>query len=183
MKKVIGTLLMFLFTTLIHLQGEVSGGVFAAEIKIAYVNLQKALNESQPGKDAKEDMAGEIKKRQDEVNARQEELKKLKEEIEKKGAIWSKEIREQKEREFQAKSQDFQRYFLQSEDELRKKEQEKVREIIKELQGIVKELAKKKGYTYVFEKTEGGVIYGPDEMDLTDEVIKIYNSQYKKEKK
>jgi len=177
MKRVIASLLVFLFTIFI------SEGVFAAEIKIAYVNLQKALNESQPGKDAKEDMGGEVKRRQDEVNLRQEELKKLKEEIDKKGAVWSKEIREQKEKEFQAKSQDFQRFFLQSEDELRRKEQEKVREIIKELQEIVRELAKKKGYTYVFEKTEGGVIYGPDEMDLTDEVIKIYNGRYKKEKK
>ncbi|MBI5286682.1 MAG: OmpH family outer membrane protein [Deltaproteobacteria bacterium] len=173
----------FILALAIVLSFVILGTVNAAEVKIAYVNLQKALNESHAGKDAKDNMAEEIKKRQEQVDARQEELKKLKEEIDKKGAIWSKEVREQKEKEFQARSQDFQRFFLQSEDELRKKEQEKVREIIKELQEVVKELAKKKGYTYVFEKTEGGVIYSPDDMDLTDEVIKIYNGRYKKEKK
>ncbi|MBI5892124.1 MAG: OmpH family outer membrane protein [Deltaproteobacteria bacterium] len=159
-----------------------SGEAVAAEAKIAYVNLQKALNESTAGKDAKAEMAAEIKKGQEQVNAKQEELKKLKEDIEKKGAILSKEAREQKEAEFNRKSQEFQKSFMQSEDVLRKKEQESVREIIKELEEIVKVLAKEKGYAYVIEKTESGLIVGPPDMDLTDDVVKIYNKQYKKEK-
>lgn len=157
--------------------------VMAAEAKIAYVNLQKALNESTAGKDAKAEMAQEIKKRQEDVNAKQEELKKLKEDIEKKGAVLSKEAREQKEMEFNKKSQEFQKSFMQSEDTLRKKEQESVREIIKELEDIVKTLAKEKGYAYVIEKTESGLIVGPPDMDLTDDVVRTYNKQYKKEKK
>ncbi|MBI5682797.1 MAG: OmpH family outer membrane protein [Deltaproteobacteria bacterium] len=160
-----------------------TAGIYAAEMKIAYVNLQKALNESTAGKDAKAEMADEIKKRQDDVNAKQEELKKLKEELEKKGAVLSKEVREQKETEFQRKSQEFQRFFIQSEEALRKKEQESVRDIIKELEEIVRKMAKDKGYTYVLEKVEGGIIHGPAESDLTEEVVKIYNKQYKKEKK
>ena len=159
-----------------------SAKVMAAEAKIAYVNLQKALNESTAGKDAKEEMSKEVKKRQEEVNAKQEELKKLKEDIEKKGAILSKEAREQKEMEFNKKSQEFQKSFMQSEDVLRKKEQESVREIIKELEDIVKTLAKEKGYAYVIEKTESGLLVAPPDMDLTDDVVKIYNKQYKKEK-
>src|SRR3972149_2595484 len=90
----------------------------AAEVKIAYVNLQKALNDSKTGKDAKAEMANEIKKRQVEID--------VKEELEKKGALLSKEVREQKEAEFSKKSQEFQRSFVQSEDVLRKKEQESV---------------------------------------------------------
>lgn len=160
-----------------------AASTMAAEAKIAYVNLQKALNESTAGKDAKAEMAEEIKKRQEDVNAKQEELKKLKEDIEKKGAILSKDAKEQKETEFNKKSQEFQRSFMQSEDVLRKKEQESVKEIIKSLEEIVKTLAKEKGYTYVLEKTESGLIVGPADMDLTDEVVKIYNKQYKKEKK
>jgi len=48
-------------------------------------------------------------------------------------------------------------------------------EIIKELRDIVKELAKKKGYTYVFEKSGGAILYGPVSGDLTDDVIKAFN--------
>ena len=154
----------------------------AAEVKIAYVNLQKALNDSNTGKDAKAEMANEIKKRQLEIDAKQEELKKLKEELEKKGALLSKEVREQKEAEFSKKSQEFQRSFVQSEDVLRKKEQESVREIIKELEEIVKAMAKEKGYTYVFEKNESGILYGPADSDLTEEIVKRYDKQYKKDK-
>lgn len=158
-------------------------GANAAATKIAYVNWQKALNESIAGKDAKADLADEIKRRQDDVNAKQEELKKLKEELEKKGAVLSKEVREQKEIELNRKSVEFQRSFIQSEEALKKKEQDSIKDIITEMEDIVRKIAKEKGYDFVFEKREAGIILGPVELDLTDEVIKVHNKQYKKVKK
>ena len=79
----------------------------------------------------------------------------------------------------QAKAQEFQRFYLQSNDDLKRREQMEKTEIIKGLIEIAKPLAKEKGYAFLFELQ--GLIYGPPEADLTNDIIKAYNAEHKKE--
>ncbi len=151
----------------------------AAELKIGYANLQRALNECDAGLKAKDTLKDEAKKLEDELNVKQEDLKKLRDEIDKKANAWNKETKEAKENEFKSKSQDFQKQYMQYGDELNKKKQDTEAKIIDDLRDVVEELAKKKGYTYVFEKSVGGLLYAPPQDDLTDEVVKVYNKRFK----
>lgn len=153
----------------------------AAELKVGYINLQKALNECQAGKEAVSELEAETKKRQEEVDKKQEELKKLNEEMEKKRSVWSEDMKEQKQKELQSKMQEFQRFFMQSNDDIKRKETEKKTVIIKDLVELAKALAKDKGYSFIFESQ--GLIYGPPDAELTGELIKLYDSEYKKGKK
>src|SRR3990172_12446059 len=89
-----------------------SGVICAAEPKLAVVNLQKALNDCSAGKEAVAELETEVKKRQEQVDAKQEELKKLNEEVEKKKSVRSDEMKEQKQREVQARMQEFQRLYI-----------------------------------------------------------------------
>src|SRR3989338_4567734 len=134
-----------------------SGAAVAAELKLGYVNLQKALNECLAGKEAVQELDAETKKRQEQIDVKQEDLKKLNEEIEKKKTVWSADMQEQKQKELQARMQEFQRFYLQSNDELKRREQEKKTVIIKDLIEIAKPLGKEKGYTFLFELQ--GLIY------------------------
>ena len=158
-----------------------SGAAVAAELKLGYVNLQKALNECLAGKEAVLELEAETKKRQEQIDVKQEDLKKLNEEIEKKKTVWSADMQEQKQKELQSRMQEFQRFYLQSNDDLKRREQEKKTVIVKDLIEIAKPLAKEKGYTFLFELQ--GLIYGPLEADLTNDLIKAYDVEYKKAKK
>jgi outer membrane protein len=170
MKKFLGlTVFLAALLTLTH--------AAAGELKIAYVDLQKALNESGAGMRAKEELKKEAQKREEELSSRQEELKKLKEEMDKKRSVWNEETRKKKEEEFQTKSQEFQKQYVQYGEELNKKKQETEGKIIEELRVLVDEMAKKNGYTYVFETSMGGILYGPVEDDITDELIEAYNKK------
>ncbi len=172
MKKVFAVTLLALFAFIAQAS--------AAELRIAYANLQRALNECEAGIRAKEELKKEAQKLEAELTAKQEELKKLKEEIDKKGSVWNKETREAKQREFQAKSQELQKEFMRYSDELNKKRSRREGEIIRELKKVIKEIAEKEGYSYVFEYSLGGLLYAPDEADITDEVIKAYNARVKR---
>lgn len=151
----------------------------SADVRIGYANLQRALNECVAGVKAKDALKEEAKKLEDVLNAKQEELKKLKDEITKKGSLWNKETKEQKEQELNAKAQDFQRQYMQYNDDLNKKKVTTEAQIIEDLKSVVEEVAKKKGYAYVFEKSVGGLLYAPADTDLTDEVIKVYDKRQK----
>jgi outer membrane protein len=62
--------------------------------------------------------------------------------------------------------------------ELTKKRDDKVREILAEIQNIVTDLAKKEGYTYVLNSRV--MIYGDPQLNVTDKVLKTLNDSYKK---
>ncbi|MFQ5441672.1 MAG: OmpH family outer membrane protein [Thermodesulfobacteriota bacterium] len=151
----------------------------AGEVKIAYADLQKALNVCEAGVSAKESLKKEADKLEKELDVKQEKLKKFKEEIEKKKNVWNKDTLRAKEKDFNEQSKDFQKQFMASNDKLNKIKREKESRIIDELRDVVRGLAKDKGYAFVFEKSTGGLLYGPPEADLTEEVIKTYNKRFR----
>ncbi len=153
----------------------------AAELKIGYVNLQKALNECEAGIKAKQELKEEARKLEKKLTKKQEELKKLREEIEKKHAVWNEETRKAKERDYQIKSQQLQEEFVRLSEELNRKRSQKEEKIIKELRAIIDRVAKERGYTYVLEASTGLILYGPEKDDITDLVIKLYNEKLKKD--
>lgn len=178
MRKTVLSFVLTVFVACLALHALASSSA-AAEMKIGYANLMKALNESEAGLKAKEYLKEEKKKLEEALNAKQEELKKMKEEIDKKGGVWNKETLETKEKEFRTKRDEFQKLYMEYDEQLKKKEQEKQGQIIEDLTSVVEEVAKKRGLTYVFERSVGGLIYAPSEADITDEVIKTYNKKYK----
>ena len=55
--------------------------------------------------------------------------------------------------------------------------------LVKTVKAFVKEYGKTNGYTYIYGANESGnILYGKEEMDITDEVIEALNDKYKAEK-
>jgi outer membrane protein len=158
-----------------------AAGTCLAESKIGFVDVQKALNLSDAGKDAKEQLSIKVKKYQDEINAKQEELKKLKDELERQGAILSESKKADKEKDYSAKLKDFQRFTKDAQEELQGKDEELTKKILEGFEVVVKEYGRKNGFTIIFARTGSeGIIFVDDKIDLTDELVKQFNAIKKK---
>ena len=59
--------------------------IYAEEIKLGYVDLQRALNDSEAGKTAKEKFKGEVDKAEQSLEKRKNEVEKLKESLRRRG--------------------------------------------------------------------------------------------------
>lgn len=151
----------------------------AAESKLGYIDMQRALNSSEAGKEAKEQLATKVKKYQDEINVKQEELKKLKDELEKQGMLLSESARSAKEKEYQNKLKDFQRFTKDAQDELQGKDEEFTRKILESMEKIIQDYGKKNGFTFIFVKNES-MLFVDEKVDVTDEVLKLLNANRKK---
>jgi outer membrane protein len=53
-----------------------------------------------------------------------------------------------------------------------------MRGIIDRMAGIVREIAEADGFTMVFERNDSGLVYAPPALDLTNELIRKYNSRH-----
>jgi len=155
------------------------GNVLGAEAKFGYVDLQKALNVSESGKTAKQQIEKKVKEYEAQIDQRKEELKKAKDELEKQALLLSDDARASKEREYQQKLKDFQRFTKDIQDELQMRDNDFTRKILEEILQVVADLGKKEKFTAIFEKNESSLIYADPSMDLTDQVIKTYNGKAK----
>jgi len=150
----------------------------AAEYRLAYVDLQKALNLCKAGQEAKEKFAKKVEKAEQSLAGRQEELKKLKEVLEKQGSMLNEATFKEKEKDYQAKLRDFKRLYEESQDELKAQDNEAVKEILSELVKITQSYGKEKGFSLVFEKSESALLFADETMEITDEIIKRYDASY-----
>ena len=159
--------------------GLLAGPAGSAEFKIASVDIQKAVNECNAGKDAKKDITKEVEKFQRLIAEKQKDLQTMKETLEKQAAMLNPDARAAKEKEYQSKLRDFQRWGEDYQNDLNQKRTEKERAISQSLQKVIQKLGADEGYTLILEKNEAIVLYASKVIDITDRVIKLYDSQKK----
>ncbi len=151
--------------------------------KIGYVDLQRALNESEAGRKAKEDFKVQVDKLQGQLKRQKDEIDSLKDQLEKKSAVMKDDQRANLEDEYRRKLRDFERNYKDSQADLQKKDNELTGAIIKDLQEVIRDYGEREGYTLILEATSSAVLYGAKSADLTDDVMKLYNSTRPSKKK
>ncbi len=147
--------------------------------KIAVIDMQKVMRESHAGKAAMEKLNKKFEKLREELRKKQEELKAFKEDLEKKAPLLSEEARAEKERQYKKMLRDFKDQSDDAQFEMRQAESRTMEPILKELEKIVTEIGKKKGYTLILENKMPGIYYVAPEADITDEIIKAYDAMKK----
>lgn len=150
-----------------------------AAFKVAYVDLQKALQTVDAGKTAKSDLEKEVAGKRASLEKQQAALQQEAEQFEKKSAILNDSAKQAKQQELQKKFADFQRQASESQMDLQKRERELTKPLIDELRAIIEGLGKEKGFQLILEKNEGAVLYAENGQDLTDQVITLFNSKHK----
>lgn len=150
----------------------------AAEVKIGYVDMQRALNESETGKEAKVVMETEYKKIQDEITQREKELQTSQETLQRQGMMLSEKGRKEKEREFQNKMREYKRWREDRLSEFKQTERDFTKAALRGLAAVVGKLGEDEKFTVILEK--GQALYISGTTDLTDRVINIFNSTNKK---
>ena len=152
----------------------------AAQVKIGYVDLQKIVTTSDQGKEAMGTLDSIEKAKTALINAKVLEIKKLEEELTKQSAVLTPESKEKKQMEHEKLMMDYQKMRRDRDEELKKNEAEFIQKIVLDVKTLLKKIAEEEGYTVIL--SEQGVIYIPDEFNLTDRVIKQFNEGSKKTK-
>src|SRR4030066_2321631 len=155
------------------------GSVWATDLKIAYVDIQKAVNECNSGKDAKKAITKEVEKFQRLIVDRQKELQTMKESLEKQAPMLTPDARATREKDYQNKLREFQRWGGDSQNEINQKRMEMERNISIGLQKVIQKVGADEGYTFILEKNENIVLYISKTIDITDRVIKAYEGRKK----
>jgi len=150
-----------------------------AELKIAYVDLNKALNESQQGKEAIKVLEDLVKSKQVVIDKKGEEIKKLETEMEKQASILTPESIKETQSEHEKMLKEYQRMVQDNQAEIQKKQSEYMQRIISDLRNVIITIGQEENYTAIFEVVESGILYMPKTSDITEKVIVKFNETHK----
>lgn len=153
----------------------------AQEMKIGFVDLQRALNEVDEGAAAKAALKREFDAKQAELDNRQNELKALKDELDARGMMMTPEAKQEKAAELQRKLMEVQQIYFQLQQELSQKEAQATSGIFAKMGTLLETMGRESGYTIIVEKS--AVVYAKPSLDLTNELIRRYNDAYGSKKK
>ncbi len=149
--------------------------------QIVTVNIQDILLASEAGQEVKKVLEEKVGEFQNKFQQEQEEIDTLRAEIEKKGSVWSPEVREEKERDYQKRVREMQ---LKSEDaqfELQQLEKQVMSPVLNELQKVIKEVGEKNGYAMILD-SRAGLLYVDESLDISEMVRKELDASQKAEK-
>lgn len=152
-------------------------------LRVAYVDMQAAILQTEEGKPAKTKIEKEAETKKKELVAQEAELKKLDEEFESQKGVLSEDVKATKMKDFQAKLASLRGAQMNFQQEVRQKEMQETQKIFQNISGIIDDVAKKKGYDFVFERSAGALLYAAKIDDLTGEVVTQYNQRHKVSKK
>jgi outer membrane protein len=165
---------------LLGLGAEASAQGAAGSLKIGFIDMQRAIQETSTGKKAKKDLEKEFNSKKAELQKKEEEIKKMNEDLEKKRVALSDEARSRKMQELSQEMAKFQREVTESQMNLQRREQSLTKPIVDKLQEAIDRIAKDQGFTMILEKgQQPTVIWAKKEVDLTDEVVKAYEKMVK----
>ena len=100
----------------------------------------------------------------------------MKEDIEKQRDVLSRAALQKRVETYQKAFIELQSTYVEYQRELAKKEAQLTKGILEQMQTIIRRMGQSESFTLIVERNEGGVVWVPGHLDLTDRVIQQYNS-------
>lgn len=147
-----------------------------AEVKIGYVDMQKAIQDTAAGKKAKKELEDEFNKKKKELEKKEADIKKMHEDFEKRSAAMNDDARNKKQNEIRTEMGKYQESAAKAQMDIQKKERDLTQPIVTKLKSMLEDIAKKEDYTVILEKSENSVMYAKKDIDLTERLVKAYDS-------
>jgi outer membrane protein len=147
------------------------GAIALADIKIGYIDLQKAIQTTTVGKKAKAELQGEFDKRKKDIEKKETDIKKLTEDLEKKKAVLAEDALAKKQSEIQEEMMKYRELVGKNQLEIQKKEHDLTAPILEKLRNLIDKMAKTEGYSVILEKNEQSVLWVKGDLDITEKVV------------
>ncbi|MBI3329146.1 MAG: OmpH family outer membrane protein, partial [Nitrospinae bacterium] len=159
-------------------------------LKVGIVDLDRALKDSTAGKQALETLKKfrdgvlkEISEKKRVKETKETSLRDLQTELTTQNLVLSEAAKRDKEetyrrqvRELQRYINDSNRFIEESERDLREREAELTSRLLRQLVEIIKAIGKEENFTIIFEKNERFLLFAADAIDLTDKIIKRFET-------
>ncbi len=177
MDKVFLKSFLFLFT-LFYILVTFSYAQTSGTLKVGVIDVKKVINNSKYGQEVMNKLQEKYNELSAKIETKAKEIESLRDEIEKKGSLWSQEVKEKKQSEYQKMLRELKSMQEDAQYEMREYEKKMLDPVFKELEIVIKDFVQKEKYDLILEKNQPGVYYASSEIDLTEKIIELFDKRY-----
>jgi len=153
-----------------------AGTAWAEGLKVAVIDVNKVLNESEAGKAAKKKMEARYEELKKTIDVKNAEARRMKEDLDKQKILLGKEKLQEKEDELNARVAELRKLTQEAEKEMQTRQDELTRDILKIIEGEVNKVVKEEKINLVLERTSGVIHFDPS-MDISAKVLDLVNKE------
>lgn len=154
-------------------------GAAAAQdaVKIGIVDLDQAINATDQGKKAREELQGKQKQAEGQLKPMYERGKALAEEIQSKRFVLSEDALRQKQLDLAEIQSDLRAKGAELEGQFKVDYERLVGPLREKLLGIINDVGKEQGFTLIMERGTPGLVYAKEALDITEQVVQRFNKK------
>jgi len=145
--------------------------VSAQALKIGVFDVQKVMRGSKTIEGYRQDLMKQIEAKRKPLRDREESAKLTEEKLRKEGEKLPVDERRTLEVKLANDAKDIRRLREDFEIEVRKMDTQLAQKALGMINGVVRNIAEKEGYTVIFERSAAGVVYVKDTVDITGKII------------
>ncbi len=146
-------------------------------LKIAVVDLNQALNSTDEGKAAREELARKQREAEAKVQPRIERFKELNEELKSKKFVLSEDALYQRQLDLVELKNEIESEMKELEGKFKVDEERIVGPLRKKMVDVVQQIGREQGFTLIVERGSPGLLYSREALDITDTVIANFNKK------
>ncbi|HEY3172656.1 MAG TPA: OmpH family outer membrane protein [Thermoanaerobaculia bacterium] len=176
MKRLVLSLLAASLAAVVSAQSAPTGAAPAVPIRVAVIDVERLVRDSSLGKEA----FSRVKKINDDKKAEadrlQKELRDLEQKLADQGQALTDEKRDQLQKQYQEKAIDFKSFQEKATRDLDQAQKKELADLERRVFPVITQLGKERGYTLIFNKFQSGLVFADDAADITDDVLKRFNT-------
>jgi outer membrane protein len=146
-------------------------------MRIAVVDVNQALNSTDEGKAAREELARKQREAEARVQPRIERFKELQEELKSKKFVLSEEALYQRQLDLIELKNEIESEMKELEGKFKVDEERIVGPLRKKMIDVVQAIGREQGFTLIVERASPGLLYSREALDITDAVIEQFNKK------
>jgi outer membrane protein len=148
----------------------------ASGIRIGVINVERLVQESALGKEAFSRVKKINDQKKDEADKLSKELRDMEQKLADQGSALADDKREALQKSYQEKAIAFKRFQDDANRDLEAAQKKELGELERRVFPIINQVGKERGFTLIFNKFQSGLVYADEGIDVTDEVLKVFNT-------
>lgn len=142
-----------------------------AQQKIAVINIDKVLQDSQKGQAMRAEMQQMRETKKGELEAKQKEIVDLQKRIEEGKLSLAQDRLEALTEEYERKVVDLQRAEKDANREIQRRGEKLLGDVEAEIMPVINRIGAEQGFTLIFNKFQAGLLFADDSIDITSQVV------------
>jgi outer membrane protein len=145
-------------------------------LRIGVINVERLVQESALGKEAFNRVKKLNDQKKEEGDKLQKELRDMEQKLADQGSALADDKRDSLQKSYQEKAIAFKRFQDDANRDLEAAQKKELSELERRVFPVINQVGKERGFTVIFNKFQSGLVYADDAVDITDDVLKQFNT-------